>query len=169
MPGASRKDRPGKPGTGVNADLEGFFRREIPVTRCMGVSVAGFDGRALLLKAPLAKNLNHKRTAFGGSLYTLATLAGWGMVRLILEGSGLEAHIVIQEGSLAYRRPVLGDFLARCDWPDDAARFRQALARKGKARISLRCEVRAENRPAGEGPAAEFTGIFVATRAALSE
>ena len=157
-------------------ELEDYLRREIPLSRDMGVRVAALDGKALELAAPLAPNRNHKGTAFGGSLYSLATLAAWGTVRALLApaGPGMDGqavHIVIVEGALNYLRPVQGAFVARCERPDgaEAARFRQALLRKGKARIALRSEVRAAGAGEGEGPAAVFQGVFAASRAVAGE
>lgn len=146
------------------ADLEGFLRREIPLSRSMEVTVARLDGEGLELAAPLAPNLNHKRTAFGGSLYSLAVLAAWGTVRQILLEGSLKAHVVISEGCLSYLKPVAGEFRARCPRPGAAeeARFRQALSRKGKARLALRCEVRPAGDPAGPA-AAVFQGTFAAS------
>ena len=149
------------------ARLEAYFRKEIPLSRGLGARVSRLDGNGLELSAPLAPNLNHKRTAFGGSLYALGTLAAWGAARLLLERAGLKAHVVIQAGSMTYFRPVQGDFLARCDFPPPAAwvRFSQALERKGKGRLSLRCELCPALPPASaaaSGPAAVFEGVFVA-------
>src|SRR5688572_1120434 len=109
------------------------------MSRSMGVTVARLDAEGLELAAPLAPNLNHKRTAFGGSLYSLAVLAAWGTVRRLLAEAGIKAHVVIGEGSLSYLKPVAGEFRAACAAPaeDEAERFRAALSRKGKARISL--------------------------------
>jgi thioesterase domain-containing protein len=153
-------------------ELEDYLRREIPLSRDMGVRVASLDGKALELAAPLAPNRNHKGTAFGGSLYSLATLAAWGTVRALLAPmgpgrDGAAVHIVIVEGALNYLKPVQGAFAARCERPDEAeaARFRQALLRKGKARIALRSEVRAAGAAEGEGPAAVFQGVFAASLA----
>lgn len=157
-------------------ELEDYLRREIPLSRDMGVRVASLDSGALELEAPLAPNRNHKGTAFGGSLYSLATLAAWGTVRALLAPAGpgmagQAAHVVIVEGALNYLKPVQGAFVARCERPGEAeaARFRQALLRKGKARIALRSEVRAAGAGEGEGPAAVFHGIFAASRAAAAE
>lgn len=146
------------------AELEAFIRREIPLSRTMGVTVSGLDGSALELSAPLTPNVNHKKTAFGGSLYSLATLAAWGMVRLILLEAGMDAHVVIREGALSYLKPVDGEFRARCERPSEQEtdRFIQALRRKGKARLGLRCEVRAASASPDSPAAAVFQGVFAA-------
>lgn len=146
------------------SELEALLRREIPLSRSMGVTVALLDKGVLELSAPLEPNLNHKRTAFGGSLYSLATLAAWGTVRQLLKEAGKEAHVVIRKGALSYVKPVAGEFRARCERPSeaDAERFRQSLARKGKARLSLRCEVRSASASPDSAPAAIFQGVFAA-------
>ena len=59
------------------AALEKRILTDIPLARHIGVRVVEFDGSSLALGAPLAANSNHKGTAFGGSLFSLAVLAGW--------------------------------------------------------------------------------------------
>ena len=59
----------------------------------MGIRVAAYDGTSLKLTAPLAPNINHKSTAFGGSLYSLAVLCGWGIVHLKLAEAALHKHL----------------------------------------------------------------------------
>ena len=165
---AEREDKSPDGPEDAARELEAFLRREIPLSRGMEV--------ALELEAPLEPNLNHKRTAFGGSLYSLAVLAAWGTVRRILRDAGIEAHIVISEGGLSYLKPVAGAFRARCAAPPKAGAdaFRKAVLRKGKGRISLRCEVReaaarGEEPAAGAAVAAVFTGTFAASRSGKAE
>lgn len=143
--------------------LQDFFRREIPITRSMGFSVLGWDGKDLEVSARLSKNLNHKKNAFGGSIYSLATMAGWGMARLLAEEGGMLCHVVIQQGSLDYLKPVSKDFRARCPRPDakTVEAFMDSLKRKGKARLEVAIEV-TEAGAKGPGPAALFKGVFVA-------
>ena len=62
-------DRPGP------AALEAFLHEKIPLTRAMGLRVAESSAARLVLEAPLAANVNHLGTAFGGSLHALPTLA----------------------------------------------------------------------------------------------
>jgi thioesterase domain-containing protein len=138
--------------------LEVTLRREIPLTRAMGVTVAGFDTTGLTLHAPLAPNLNHKHTAFGGSLATLATLAGWGLLQLLLREHA-PVTVVIQESTARYLRPVTAELQARCALPpaDALDRFVRTLERKGAARIGLDVEI-----PSGNELAVSFHGQFVA-------
>jgi thioesterase domain-containing protein len=112
---------------------------DIPLARHIGVQVLAWDGHSLVLGAPLDANSNHKGTAFGGSLYSLAVLAGWGVLLLELEARGIDAEIVIQACAVDYRMPVTGDFTARAVAPDRAQieRCVRMFNRYGKARIEI--------------------------------
>lgn len=138
--------------------LEQTLHREIPLTRAMGVTVVRLDAHGLVLRAPLAPNLNHKHTAFGGSLATLATLAGWGLVQVLLREQA-PVTVVIQDSTVDYRHPVTADFEAVAPWPAaaDRTRFLATLARTGRARIALDVQIRA-----GDKLAVQFHGRFVA-------
>lgn len=150
--------------------LQDFFRKEIPITRSMGFSVAGWDGKHLVVAGRLSKNLNHKKNAFGGSLYSLATLAGWGMARLLADEAGMATHVVIQEGSLSYLKPVTKDFRAVVARPaaGEIAAFIDALKRKGRARLAIVCELREAGAAKETKPAAVFQGAFVAAAVSSS-
>lgn len=141
------------------AALRAKLKAEMPVTRHLGVEVVGRRGGALVLRAPLAANINHKGTAFAGSLNALATLAGWSTVWLLLRGAGIAAHVVIQDSSVHYERPVATDFAARCAAPDAAAveRLVESVRRRGRGRIQLAVTVRD-----AAGDAVRFSGRYVA-------
>ena len=138
--------------------LEAILHREIPLTRAMGVTVTDFAADGLTLRAPLAPNVNHKHTAFGGSLATLATVAGWGLLQLLLRERA-PVTVVIQESAVQYLRPVTGDFEAHCALPppETLDRFLRTLDRHGTARIGLDATI-----PAGDQIAVRFRGRFVA-------
>ena len=48
---------------------------EIPLSRALGIQLHSWDGRSLLLSAPLEPNRNHQGTGFGGSIYCAAVTA----------------------------------------------------------------------------------------------
>jgi thioesterase domain-containing protein len=123
--------------------LQETLAEEIPITRHIGVRVQSYDGERLILQAPLEQNINHKGTAFAGSLNALATLAGWGQLWLILKEQNIRAKIVIQDSSSNYLFPVTGDFTAICYKPDayEIVRMQQTLRKRGKARIELFTEI----------------------------
>ena len=141
-------------------ELQAVLHHEIPLSRQMELTVHQYDGHCLALGAPLAPNINHKATAFAGSLNAVMTLAGWGTVWLLLAERGLHGTIVIQESTTRYLLPVGHDFTATCRVPsaDEAERFLAGLRRRGKARLALKVEILdGDNRVA-----VAFTGNYVA-------
>lgn len=137
--------------------LERTLHSEIPLSQAMGIRVAGYDGRCLRLAAPLAPNINHKLTAFGGSLYSLAVLCGWGLLHLKLAEAGLHKHIVIQEGSIRYLHPLNQEMVAECCVDDsELGRFLRMLEKHDRARLSLAVAIGKEGQPA-----VEFSGRYV--------
>ncbi len=129
--------------------FELFLHEMIPLAKAMGVGVELSDDRALTLTAPKEQNKNSLNTAFGGSLVSIATLAGYGVVWELMrtEKKSPDAktswHIVVKESRAAYRKPVIGDLRAICERPAQAAisEFKEALARYGKAKLKLRARV----------------------------
>src|SRR6476646_3363336 len=136
---------------------EKFLHEQIPITRAMGLRVTAGDQSGFVLEAPVALNSNHLRTAFGGSINAVATLAAYGF--LWLELNDAAAHVVVAESSIRFLRPVRETIRAVCRRPSDEelAAFRRQFVEKGKARITLRVHVT----EAGE-ITAEFEGLFVA-------
>lgn len=139
--------------------LQQTLYTDIPLTREMGLRVAAYDGQTLQLTAPLAPNVNDKGTAFGGSLYNLAVLCGWSLLRLKLNETGLnKKNIVIHEAHTRYLLPVTGELRAACTLTGDAlTEFMQPLQKKGRARITLTVAIHQQDQTA-----VEFTGQYVA-------
>jgi thioesterase domain-containing protein len=139
--------------------IQELLHSKIPITRAMGVSVADYDGRRLVLSAPLDANVNHLGTAFGGSLNALAVLSGYGLLWLELRDD--DCHIVIRESSISYERPVRGELRAACALPESEVleEFKQTFHQKGKARIILAATIEDEG-----VTAVRFRGTFVALR-----
>lgn len=143
-------------------DLTRFIRDEIPLARAMDLELLAHDGDRLALRAPLAPNVNDKGCAFGGSLVSLMTLTGWGLVELALRARGHDCDVFVGESSVRYLQPVWADFhaearlAAEADW----ATFFDTLQARGKARIEVACHV-----PGADGkPAATLSARFVAKR-----
>ena len=144
--------------------LESVLHHDIPLTREMGLKVIGWHQHQLRLQMPLAANINHKSTMFGGSLYCGAVLAGWGWLHLSLREAGIEdGHIVIQEGHISYPLPVTRDAIVLCDAPADAAwnKFLAMYQRHGRARLTF--ETRVINAEGAED-AVRFSGQYVLHR-----
>jgi len=139
------------------AALERTLHDEIPLSQAMGIRVEAYDGISLKLAAPLAPNINHKSTAFGGSLYSLAVLCGWGMLYLKLAEAALHKHIVIQESNIRYLLPVDREMHAECSLDATALeRFFRTLAKHGRARMALDVVIKHHGQTA-----VEFSGRYV--------
>ncbi|MDF0729371.1 YiiD C-terminal domain-containing protein [Pseudomonas entomophila] len=144
--------------------LQGVLHSDIPLTREMGLEVIDWHRQCLRLQLPLAANVNHKSTMFGGSLYCAAVLVGWGWLHLRLRELGIDdGHIVIQEGQISYPLPVTGTAVARCAAPDEKAwaRFVTMYQRRGRARLALETVV---SNAGSEAAAVQFTGQYVLHR-----
>jgi thioesterase domain-containing protein len=139
--------------------LEQFLHQQIPLSRAMEVSAVDVTEESVRLSAPLAPNLNHRATVFGGSASAVAILAAWSLLHVRLRASLPTVSIVIQRQSMSYNRPIHGAFAARAslaqpaEWP----RFLRLLARRGKARITVVSTLDYAGEQAGY-----FTGDFVA-------
>ncbi|HET7268431.1 MAG TPA: YiiD C-terminal domain-containing protein [Oleiagrimonas sp.] len=123
--------------------LQTRIRDQIPLVHAMDLRIHAWSGDALTMAAPLKPNINDKGCAFGGSLASVMTIAGWALVVLALEQRGLDCDVFVARSEAAYRAPVWNDFLAHAELDPDADRdrFFTTLARRGKARVALRCHV----------------------------
>ena len=144
--------------------LQDVLHADIPLTREMGLQVLDWQHQRLRLQLPLAANVNHKSTMFGGSLYCGAVLVGWGWLHMRLREAGInDGHIVIQEGNISYPLPVTGAAIAVCEAPEEKVwqRFVSTYQRYGRARLSLHTRIFNEDT---ETPAVEFDGQYVLHR-----
>lgn len=112
--------------------LRCLLHQEVPLSRHMGVAAEAYDGRTLTLNADLEPNINIHGTAFGGSMYALAALCGWSLLRMRLEDRTLEAEIMLGSAHIDYRKPVRTRLVARASC--DAAKFDVFAARVGSGR-----------------------------------
>ncbi len=120
------------------------LREEIPLSGAMGTRVVEATNEGVVLSAPLEPNMNHRATAFGGSVSALALLAGWMLVDLRLGEADHHAHTVVQSSDVRFLLPARETFEAHATVPDDDAwlRFVRTLERKRRARLRLQVEVR---------------------------
>lgn len=143
------------------SDLESYLHMHIPLSAAMQVSVVSATPEVVTLGAPLAPNINHRSTAFGGSVSTLAILSAWSLVNLRLKAEGHHTRLVIQSNRMEYDAPIESDFTATATLADAAAwlLFTKMLLRKGRARIVVQSVVRC-----GALVGGRFEGEFVAFR-----
>ncbi|MGY6277880.1 YiiD C-terminal domain-containing protein [Methylomonas sp. MgM2] len=142
-------------------ELEQYLHKHIPLSKAMGVAVVSADVEAVVLQAPLAPNINHRETVFGGSASALAILAAWSLLHTRLRRKGIEARLVIQRNTMEYGKPIFGEFTARAslEQEDDWLKFTRMLERKGKARVTVLSELEYAGQVVGM-----LSGEFVALR-----
>jgi thioesterase domain-containing protein len=149
-----------QPASAFGADyLQERIDREIMLARPMGIIVESADDLRLVLRAPLGPNANHKGTAFGGSLYSLAVLTGWAWLTRFLASRKLDAEAVIQESSMRFLKPVHGEMRACLEIPAaaDIDKFQKMLVRADRGRIRLQVKMHE-----GSALATIFDGLFAA-------
>ncbi len=141
---------------------EEYLFQHIPISQALGVSVEHASSHKIVLRAPLANNINHKKTAFGGSLHAVTTLTCWTLLHVNLASLfGEQVQIVITHSDTSYLAPVVSDFLAECEMPEDATwqRFLKMLQLKGKARIGLTARIYQEGTLS-----VDYQAVFAAIR-----
>ena len=129
--------------TAILRDLEASALAEIPMARAMQLSLRDYDGARLTLAAPLQPNINDKGCAFGGSLVSLLTLAGWALVVLRLRELGRACDVYVQDSQVRYLAPVWSDIdaVARLADGETWESFETLLAQRGRARATVECHV----------------------------
>lgn len=141
------------------AELEKYLHVHIPLSRAMHVAVVQVNAQSVVLSAPLAPNVNHRDTVFGGSASAVAMLAAWSLLHTRLTGEGIASRLVIQRNTMSYAMPINGTFTAIAAVPDveEWTRFLHVLKLKGKARIGVTARLHFTGQVAGE-----LKGEFVA-------
>lgn len=120
-------------------EIDAYLAEHIPVSRAVGAKVLSYDENSIAFAAPLGENLNHRGTAFGGSLVTVGILAGWALINFNVRELGYVPRLVIQKSTMDFLLPVHADFVAKATKPalDEWQRFVRTLERRGMARLAL--------------------------------
>jgi thioesterase domain-containing protein len=145
------------------AELEQYLREHIPLAAAMQVAVLEIGLASVCLGAPLAPNINHRDTVFGGSASAVAILAAWSLLHVRMNAQGVPGRLVIRRNTMQYLAPIRGAFTARAalsqeaDWPA----FVRMLARRSIARIDVSAELECAGERVGT-----LAGEFVAQAAA---
>ena len=120
-------------------ELVRFLRDKIPMARAMDLALQAHTDDLLALRAPLAPNINDKGCAFGGSLTSLMTLAGWSLITLRLAEVGIEADVFVADSEIRYRAPLYADLEATAELVDGESWqvFVDTLRNRGRARLGV--------------------------------
>ena len=138
--------------------LVATWHQTIPLSQFMQVNVVSFalthdthinasssnallSSDQLITTAPLSPNINLHNTMFAGSIYTLMTLTGWGMVWLQQKLAAVEGDIVLADAHIKYHAPVLTQPIAKVIWPDTSlTALSQGRRVKTKLSVELWCD-----------------------------
>ena len=125
-------------------ELDDYLHRNIPLSAAMQVRTVSVSASEVVLSAPLAPNINHRQTLFGGSATAIAILAAWSFLHLRLDAEGLVHRLVIQRQTMSYDAPVTGTVMAHGRLAPGAhwEHAIETLKRRGKARIEAEGELR---------------------------
>ena len=124
--------------------LQAYLTARIAPAQALGLTIVEVE--PLTIAAPLAANLNDKGTAFAGSLYSAAALAGWALLTRWCSAAPIAAEVALQESSARFLAPARAPFRAVAHAPAAAGlgKLERMLARAGRGRIELAIEVRSE-------------------------
>jgi thioesterase domain-containing protein len=139
-------------------EVNSYIHEHIPITSRFGATIESFDGEKVIISAPLKLNLNHRNTAFGGSISALGILSGWTLIFLKLKEKGIKNRLVIQKSSFDFLGPVDDDFQATCTMPKPEIwdKFIKTLTKYGRARITVKSKIESSS-----GSGGNHEGVYV--------
>ncbi len=144
--------------------LQKIWHNTIPLSKAMNLELNFYDGSQLQTSCDPQFNKNLHNTMFAGSIYTLATLTGWGWVYMQLEEQQLQARgdTVLADGKIRYFSPIESPAYARTNITLAQGAV-TPLTQHKKARFTINVEVMN-----GDKVAALFEGVYVVIPKALA-
>jgi thioesterase domain-containing protein len=137
------------------AGLQAYLSARIAPARALGLSVEATE--PVTIAAPLEPNVNDKGTAFAGSLFSVAALAGWAHMMRWCAAQSFEAEVLLQASKAQFLAPARAAFRATALEPPLSQREKLArmLARSGRGRIEIAVSVHCQ-----ETPVMTFAGVY---------
>ncbi len=125
------------------AELQQLLYKEIPITQALQIQVDNLTSNSIQVSAPFEANKNIHNTAFAGSIYTTATLAGWSLVTHLVQQRERRGSVVLASATIRYSKPINGDIVASCKIadPDIIEHFLKRFDSRGRGRLSLEIDV----------------------------
>ena len=130
-------------------ELEAYMRENIPLARAMDVRFDELTPLSAQLSAPLEPNLNHHGTGFGGSLASLALLAGWAALRAAAHEAGINPLFVVRRYGFEFLAPARGELVANARVPEGWPEFVRAFSTGAGGRLEVNCELTSDGRQVG--------------------
>lgn len=141
-------------------ELENIFRDKIKLYEHLGIEILEATSDKAHFRVSLEKNLNHKGTAFGGSLYAAGVMAAYALILAGLKQHGISTdNIVISKGEISYLRPVDSDFevLATFSSEEQGEKFYSEINTNKRAKEIVKVQILGE----GGSLRALLSGTFV--------
>ena len=133
-------------------ELETYLHQRIPLSRAMAVEVRSATPDGVELFAPLAPNINHRDTVFGGSASAVAIVAAWSALHVRMRAAGLDVRLVIRRNTMSYDRPITSGFTATAAPPSDEAwdKLVATVERGRPARVNVGAQLHCDGQLVGE-------------------
>nr|WP_302981912.1 fatty acid biosynthesis protein FabY [Plesiomonas shigelloides] len=135
--------------------LQQAWYQSIPISEKMGIKIMQYTGQRFETSLPLAANQNPYDSVFAGSLFSLATLTGWGLIWLLLRERNLGGEIILADAHIRYPHPVGNRPRAVADLNDLGGDL-DRLARGRKARVQMKVRLLSD-----DSPGAVFVGTYL--------
>lgn len=138
-----------------------YLHEHIPVCKAMGIEVLEANWKGSRIRLPLCENMNHRDTAFGGSISTAGILVCWLLINLRMRELQESPKIVVQTSETSFLTPIADAFEAGCQIDDEAQwdRFLSIYQKKGRGRLQLTSTVFC-----ADITAAQHSGSFVSIK-----
>lgn len=134
--------------------LQQTWHQTMPLSKAMNMEVNYYNQLALQCSCDYAFNQNIHHTMFAGSIYTLATLSGWGWLYLQLAQEKLTGDIVLADADIQYLTPINGPAYSYLD-TDMVVGNIAVIKRNKKARFTVKVAIYC-----GDKIAATFEGQY---------
>jgi thioesterase domain-containing protein len=135
-------------------DLQNVWHETIPLSKAMNIAISYYDRKILVTTCDVEFNKNLHDTMFAGSVYTLATLTGWGWVYLWLQHEKILGDIVLADANIRYHAPIEGITFAETACSLKSGDYDKLLL-KEKAKFTIEVKVKS-----GDKVAATFKGLY---------
>lgn len=135
--------------------LQQAWYQHIPLSEKMGVRISQYTGQKFITTMPETGNQNPHHTLFAGSMFSLATLTGWGLIWLLLRERHLGGTIILADAHIRYSTPITGRPSAVADLGSLSGDL-DRLARGRKARVQLNVELFGDDRKGSL-----FEGVYI--------
>ncbi len=143
--------------------LQQAWYQSIPLSEKIGVRIVQYTGKKFITTMPESGNQNGVHALFAGSLFSLATLTGWGLIWLLLRERHLGGTIILADAHVRYSSLIEGRPTAVADLGSLSGDL-DRLARGRKARVQLNVQLSGNDKTG-----AIFEGVYIVLPANTAE